>query len=255
MTETIHAQTGSTLARKLAEVMAAVERIPKRGWNAHFSYAFATEADVVDAIRGELASRAIVLLPAVLVTHRDPLDKTTLTTLEMEFTFIDGVTGERETRAWVGTGSDRDDKGVYKAMTGAEKTFLLKAFLIPTGDDPEAVEKAEDVEAAREPNDEQDEPPHPADVAPAAKATTTKKPATSTRVPAGAFKVKSVSDPIEGSNDRGPWTRWIVEFEQGPRLSTFSATVSKIAIDACKRGIPVVPTIMANKLTGLEASS
>ncbi len=37
-----------------------------------------------------------------------------------------------------GEGLDQNgDKGTYKAITGATKYFLLKLFLIPTGDDPE----------------------------------------------------------------------------------------------------------------------
>jgi hypothetical protein len=44
----------------------------------------------------------------------------------------------------------RVDKGVYKALTGSEKYFLMKAFLIPTGDDPEKESKDERKEVKQE---------------------------------------------------------------------------------------------------------
>ncbi len=41
------------------------------------------------------------------------------------------------TTSWVGQGLDNADKGYYKAYTGAVKYFLMKTFMISTGDDPE----------------------------------------------------------------------------------------------------------------------
>jgi len=52
-------------------------------------------------------------------------------------TFIDGVTGEERSFSWVGQGQDRGDKAVAKATTSALRTALLKAFMLPMGDDPE----------------------------------------------------------------------------------------------------------------------
>ena len=48
-----------------------------------------------------------------------------------------------------GSGNDRSrsgavgDKGIYKAITGANKYALLKTFLLETGDDPEEVSDAD----------------------------------------------------------------------------------------------------------------
>jgi hypothetical protein len=129
-----------TLIKKLAEVMKAVSSVPKRGHNSFHHYDYATEADIVAALRIELADRHVMILPAVTARSRENVgDKgSVLTHLEMEFTFIDGESGETLTRPWLGAGTDKEDKGAYKAMTGGEKYFLLKTFLIPTGDDPEA---------------------------------------------------------------------------------------------------------------------
>lgn len=131
------------LIRKLAEVMDAVERVPKRGRNEFHKYDYATEADIVSVVRKELASRQVMLIPEVVSHQRE--DITTkknergdpLSILTMRFTFIDGETGETDSRMWLGAGQDGGDKGVYKAMTGGEKYFLMKTFLMPTGDDPE----------------------------------------------------------------------------------------------------------------------
>ena len=49
----------------------------------------------------------------------------------------------------MGAGDDGADKGLYKAYTGAVKYFLMKTFLIPTGDDPEADTKADERAASR----------------------------------------------------------------------------------------------------------
>lgn len=127
------------LVAKLAEVMAAVERVPKRGRNDFHKYDYATEADIAATIRQELASRAVMLIPSVEGMTREAVGEkgSVLTTLKMTFTFMDGESGETLTRPWIGAGTDKEDKGAYKAMTGGEKYFLLKTFLMPTGDDPE----------------------------------------------------------------------------------------------------------------------
>jgi hypothetical protein len=129
-----------SLVKKLAEVMAAVERIPKRGRNDFHKYDYATEADIAATVREELAKRSVMLIPSIRGEARHPVGEkgSVLTVLEMEMSFHDGESGERLDYPWRGYGTDKEDKGGYKAMTGGEKYFLLKTFLMPTGDDPEA---------------------------------------------------------------------------------------------------------------------
>lgn len=152
----------SSLIKKLAAVMKAVERIPKNGHNSFYNYDYATEADIVAAVRNELASRNVICLPTIGNRHREPVGEKgmVLTHLDMTFTFVDGDTGEREVCPWLGAGADKEDKGVYKAMTGGEKYFLLKTFLIPTGDDPE--QDGNEIPAGAAPVD--GEPQHPANM-------------------------------------------------------------------------------------------
>lgn len=131
------------LVKKLAEVMAAVERIPKRGRNDFHKYDYATEADIAATVRAELAARHVMLIPAIVGESRHSVGEkgSVLTVLEMEMEFLDGESGESIKKPWRGYGTDKEDKGGYKAMTGGEKYFLLKTFLMPTGDDPEREER------------------------------------------------------------------------------------------------------------------
>lgn len=130
------------LVKKLAEVMDRVKYIQKKGFNKFHNYSYATEADVNESIREELSKRHIIMIPDVKsCSHREHTNRRQqieyITTVEMEFTFIDGETGEKITFSSYGEGQDAGDKGVYKAITGAQKYALMKAFMIPTGDDPE----------------------------------------------------------------------------------------------------------------------
>jgi len=131
------------LVKKLAEVMKAVKYIQKTGFNKFHKYAYATESDVAERVREELAERNIMMIPSV--TNSETREHITakgnreyIVTVHMEFTFMDGDTGETISFNTVGEGQDAGDKGSYKAMTGAQKYALMKAFMIPTGDDPEA---------------------------------------------------------------------------------------------------------------------
>ena len=129
------------LAVKIAEVIAAVGWVEKRGRNTQQNYDYATEADVLDAVRGELAKRKVVILPTVDAVERWDVQgqaKTIpVTRVWVTFLFVDGESGETLERRFPGDGMDSGDKGIYKAITGAEKYCLSKTFMLPAGDDPE----------------------------------------------------------------------------------------------------------------------
>lgn len=128
-----------SLIQKLSKVMSAVERVPKRGRNEFHKYDYATESDIVATVRSEFSKQQIIMFPSVVGESRHPVgDKgMVLTSLDMKFSFFDGESGENLEFEWKGYGTDKEDKGGYKAMTGGLKYFLLKTFLMPTGDDPE----------------------------------------------------------------------------------------------------------------------
>jgi hypothetical protein len=246
------------LAKKLVEIMAAVKRIPKNGWNEFHKYHYAMEADIVEALRDELAQRNVLLLPAITGRSREAVGEKgqVVTHIEMEFTFIDADTGEAITRPWLGAGADKEDKGAYKAMTGGEKTFLLKTFMIPTGDDPEAEEV------------QQKPKPAPQAVTRPVTRQVTTYPVTR-HAPAGEthsapegdglVKVANVTEK-QGQNERGPWTLYIVKFSDGREATTFDDKLADRAREAQRRAVAIRPAITPGKgdkltLTGLFAAT
>lgn len=131
------------LVRKLAQVMKEVKYIEKRGYNNFNKYKYATESDVAERVREVLAEQNVIMLPDVVEhTTREHKNRKGnieyIATVKVLFTFIDGETGEELKIHSIGEGQDAGDKAVYKAITGAQKYALMKAFMIPTGDDPEA---------------------------------------------------------------------------------------------------------------------
>lgn len=148
------------LVKKLVEVMKQVKYIQKTGFNDFHRYRYATEADVNEKVREVLADHNVVLIPNVkshsVREHTNAKGKTEyIVTMEVEFTFIDGDTGEKISFTTYGEGQDAGDKGTYKAFTGAQKYALMKAFMIPTGDDPESDSGVD----RRNASQEEDEPP------------------------------------------------------------------------------------------------
>lgn len=123
------------LYKKLVEVLAEVGSVKKSGMNTHQSYAYMTEKDLVDSLRQELAKRGIFIFTSVENVERDK--ETHVTTVITQHTFWDEETEEHFTVQGAGQGYDKQDKGIYKAQTGAMKYFLMKNFLISSDDDPE----------------------------------------------------------------------------------------------------------------------
>lgn len=130
------------LAKKLAYVMGQMSRIPKRGYNEFHKYEFATESDVSDALRGLLAEQNIAFFPSMVSYTCDAVETARSTAYhvitQMEMTFIDGDTGDTHTSSWIGEALDSSDKAVNKTATAATKYFLLKTFLLSSGEDPDA---------------------------------------------------------------------------------------------------------------------
>lgn len=132
-----------SLVAKLAEVMGEVGRIAKSGRNTFHNYDYATEADIVESVRGAMSERGLMLIPSVEKTEwREVPGKQgpqKICTLTVKYRLIDGETNEGLEFTILGEGQDQGDKATYKALTGATKYALLKLFLIPTGDDSPAV--------------------------------------------------------------------------------------------------------------------
>lgn len=132
----------ATLYRKIAAVTAAVSRIPKNGENAFHHYRYATESDITDGLRELLKDNGLAFLPPSVVSWErdetaDNPKQGPRTRVQVQFGIACCDTGEVFTSMLWGEGQDTSDKGFYKAYTGAVKYFLMKTFLIATGDDPE----------------------------------------------------------------------------------------------------------------------
>lgn len=140
-----------SLVKKMCEIGASLSFIEKRGKNTFHSYRYATEADLVSAIRLEMFKRNVFLTPSFVSHNREQItrqtkEKTTttgLTDIMVNWTWRDGDTGETLECLVAGCGEDSGDKGTYKAFTGSEKYLLLKTFLIPTYDDAEQLTPAD----------------------------------------------------------------------------------------------------------------
>ncbi|MGX4584023.1 ERF family protein [Paenibacillus chitinolyticus] len=149
-----------TLVKKLAEVMQQVKYIQKTGLNKFHNYKYATEADVNEKVREELSQRNIILIPntkghSVREHTTSKGNREYIVTVEVEFTFMDGDSGESISFTTFGEGQDPGDKGTYKAITGAQKYALMKSFMIPTGDDPEADSSVDERNQESPPNPSQ----------------------------------------------------------------------------------------------------
>jgi hypothetical protein len=142
--------TTKSLASKLSAISAEIGRVPKNGYNAFHKYNYVMEADLVDHIRPLLAKHNVFIVPRVgqYSTHEGAFqyaheNDEDLTSITYEYDIIDGDSGEKLTTSAVGYGSDKGDKGAYKASTGAFKYMLMRLFMVATGDDPEGDERTD----------------------------------------------------------------------------------------------------------------
>lgn len=143
---------------RLAQINGFVGLIRKTGFNDFHKYTFAKESDLVEEVRPMLAAYGIWIEQGLLadpelgfIAHqrlpqykqRDNITIDSLTVITKRFRFVwwNPESKALEYTEWVpfmGYGDDPGDKGYYKAETGAVKYFLMKTFMIATGNDPEA---------------------------------------------------------------------------------------------------------------------
>jgi hypothetical protein len=130
------------LAERLAACIKLVHGIGKDGKNENQGYAFVREVDVMARVRGVLADNGVIVVPRVArVEFRSVPTKSgqaSLTDVHMVFAVMATDTDEVFECPWYGCGADTTDKGGNKAITSAEKYFLLKLLKIPTEKDPDA---------------------------------------------------------------------------------------------------------------------
>ena len=136
----------------LHEVMCKVGYVQKKDRNTFHNYNYTSEATLLEALRPAMIEAGLILIPSL--TNQTGVDQFGNTVVTVEYTLAH-TSGEvwPEKIVAMGCGNDRNskggvgDKGLYKAITGANKYVLSKLFQIETGDDPEKTEG--DVPAAK----------------------------------------------------------------------------------------------------------
>lgn len=137
------------LYEKLIEVRKAVPYLQKDKKGHGFNYV--SSSDTIGALKTKMDEVGVLLVPSVV--HSEVRDHQTakgghnyFTVLNMEFTWVNSEKPEESiTCSWTGQGLDSGEKGVGKALTYAEKYFLLKFFNIATDqDDPDSFQQKSD---------------------------------------------------------------------------------------------------------------
>jgi hypothetical protein len=110
----------------------------------NLNYSFAGEVALIKALRPEMVKQGLFLYPSgTREVIRDTFDtangKSMNTTVVSKlFRMVHAPSGTWIEIGVEGEGSDVGDKSANKALTGAYKYALRQAFMIETGDDPDA---------------------------------------------------------------------------------------------------------------------
>lgn len=135
--------------QKLIEVRKAVPYLKKD--NQGYKFKYVSSSQTLGALKQKMDDLGLLLIPGVL--KQETRDHTTkegkheyFTILDMTYKWVDAEKPEDSICCtWTGHGLDPGEKGVGKALTYAEKYFMLKFFNIPTDkDDPDSFQKKQE---------------------------------------------------------------------------------------------------------------
>ena len=139
----------AALAKRKNKVIELVSGVSKTGHNKTQNYDFVTDADVLRSIRKAMNEVGIAFTAetdGMTITHEIPTKYSANMqhiVVDMILTLTDTDTGYYEPHKWMGAAADSGDKSLYKAYTSGIKYFLMKTFLLPTGDDVEGDESVD----------------------------------------------------------------------------------------------------------------
>lgn len=131
------------ILNKLVLIASEVPHMAKDGKNDKQNYKYLSETQVKEQMRPLLHKHKVVFLISTKEKEFIQTGKTStgapiwMTKTEVSYKFFDAESGEFVEGTYDSQGSDMQDKGGFKAVTGAVKNILMQNFLIPTGDDPE----------------------------------------------------------------------------------------------------------------------
>jgi len=151
-------QDSNSLFKKLLEIKKSVSYLQKVAKGNQYSYT--SSSQVLTSVREKMNEVGVILAAKVtdtnLLVHEEGTEAkkriTYFTELRVTFTWIDCETGQTLELPWYGQGVDiAGEKGVGKALTYAEKYFILKQFNIPTDkDDPDAFQDKNQTEESKQ---------------------------------------------------------------------------------------------------------
>jgi hypothetical protein len=136
-------KTMQKILSKLNLIMSECPAMPKDKKNEMQGYKYLMETTVKLNLRDLFAKHKVVPVFSAEQKEFVQIGMTKsgtpnwLTRVTVVYRFYDSESGEFIDGFYDGTGTDTQDKGIYKAVTGAVKNILMQNFLIPTGDDPE----------------------------------------------------------------------------------------------------------------------
>ena len=154
-------KTPKTLLEAINAVMREVGYVEKAGEVTGFArYKYAGEAQFISAIRPWMVEYGLNLR----CTDNELLDTRILTSINKRGEPVESVhqtwsfhyvmshapSGETIAISAVSNSLGRDDKGAFKAMTGAFKYAMRQTFMIETGDDPDRYQDTDDFSASKE---------------------------------------------------------------------------------------------------------
>jgi hypothetical protein len=146
------------IAGALIALQAEVRAIELTGHNDYSDYNYMKEEELIFALRPLLEANKLAFLKS-LASVEDTAYKPAkgYGTRVVLCGMLIHESGEWIKFYSAGDGQDVADKGVYKALTGASKYLMAKAFGFPTGDDPEG-DTETDKEAKKKNPTHQDTP-------------------------------------------------------------------------------------------------
>lgn len=135
------------LYQKIVKVMEEVGQLQKDGnvtdMNGRKMYAYLSEEQTTGELQKAFVKFGLVLFPIKVepeliyleTVKNDKVVRAPITKVVVTYKICDSETGEYEELQSIGYGSDSQDKGSNKAMTGAFKYVQRQTFMISTGDD------------------------------------------------------------------------------------------------------------------------
>jgi hypothetical protein len=125
----------------IVSAQAKLKPVEKGGTNTHHKYQYATLEGYITAVQPVLARFDLGVLTSVTEQKKDGQ----LTTVKIAIRLIH-ASGQWVEVTCYGTGMDGQDKGIYKAITGARKYGIATLLGLVTTDDPESYADTPDMD-------------------------------------------------------------------------------------------------------------